>query len=204
METIMFFLDTYFILLYRMTGMPLLDYCIGTFLLAMGTVVIGEFTISLAFTFNRKYIDAANDDLVEKNNLSMEAMQCGDEASYRACNSLANDAFGKVFFSMIALSAAALWPIFFALAWMQHRFIGVEFPLPVTVPLFGDSVGYVFTYFLFYMLARILFKQVKPLLPYFRNMQNLLMAYDGGGRRMITIADIMAKQKNGPAASGPF
>lgn len=203
METIMLFLDRYLILLYRMTGMPLLDFYIGTFLLAMGTVVIGELSISLAFRFNRKYIDAANDELVAKNNLSMEAMQCGDDVSYRACNTLANDAFGKVFFSMIALSAAALWPIFFALAWMQHRFIGIEFPLPVTVPLFGESVGFVFTYFLLYILARILFKQVKPVLPYFRKIQNMLMTYDGGGERMITIADIMAKQKSDPAASGP-
>ena len=36
-------------LLYRLTGYPLVDYYLGTFLLAFLTVLVGEFTISIVF-----------------------------------------------------------------------------------------------------------------------------------------------------------
>jgi len=95
------------------------------------------------------------------------------------------DAFGRNFFNMVALYAASLWPIFFALAWMQYRFSEIEFPI------FGVSVGYAFTYFLMYVLARILFENIKHRLPYFRSIQKVLKEYDRDAKRMITIADIV-------------
>ncbi len=178
MDTLILFLDKYFITLYKLTGNPLIDYFLGTFFLSLLAVIIGEFSISIAFRVNKRYIDSINKDLVEKNNLSMEAMRAGDGKAYKACNRLANDAFGKVFFCMIALSAASLWPVFFALAWMQYRFIGIELPLPVGVPIFGESIGYFFTFFLFYILSRIIFKNVKNKLPYFKNVQKTLAKYE--------------------------
>ena len=42
-------LDPVLIILYRLTGYPLVDYYLGTFLLALLTVLVGEFTISIVF-----------------------------------------------------------------------------------------------------------------------------------------------------------
>ena len=65
------------------------------------------------------------------NRLSSEALSLGDKESYKACNKEGNDAFGQLFFNKFGLSAASLWPIFFALAWMQDRFAGDRSSSPV-------------------------------------------------------------------------
>ena len=92
-------------------------------------MIIGELTISLAFLAVKKRIDKFSEEALRYQDLSLEALKRGDKAAYRAANRLANDAFGHSFFMQIALSAAFLWPVFFALAWMNYRFAGLEFPL---------------------------------------------------------------------------
>ena len=76
---------------------------------------------------------------------------------------------------MAAYSAGILWPIPFVLQWMQWRFGDVQFPiaLPFSV-VFTDGVGYLFTFFPIYILARIIFKRMRPWLPYFRGVQKML------------------------------
>jgi len=89
----------------------------------------------------------------------MKSRHSGDEESYRSMNRQANEAFGKVFFNMFTFSAASLWAVFFVLAWMQTRFMDIEF----FVPGFGVSFGYVFTFFLLYIVARVLIRNIKLL-----------------------------------------
>jgi hypothetical protein len=57
---------------------------------------------------------------------------------------------------------------------MQPRFGGIELPLPWSIPFLGESVGYVFLFFLMYILARVFFGSVKNKLPYFRDTEKLL------------------------------
>ncbi len=64
---------------------------------------------------------------------------------------------------MFTISAAMLWSVFIALAWMQTRFMNIEFPLPLKLPVLGGSVGYVFTFLLFYIIARIFMSNIKRL-----------------------------------------
>ena len=99
----------------------------------------------------------------------MEALKAGDRPAYEAANKLANEAFGKSFFSQVALSATFVWPIFFALGWMQHRFLEVEFPLPFT----SFSLGYIGVFLILYIVAYVIFKPVKRRMPYFRRLQEL-------------------------------
>ena len=114
-------------------------------------------------------------DMVAMHNLSVRALEEGDASGYKACNKVANEAFGRAFFMQIALAAATLWPVPWALHWMGKRFGSVEFPLPLSVPLIGDYVKYPFMFLLFYLLARIVFKNVRHKLPYFgRFHRNLL------------------------------
>jgi len=168
------YLDPYLIQLYRMSGYALVDFFIGTFLLALMTVVIGEFTLSLALRINRRHIEAMENELTEQHNLSMAALQEEDKKSYKACNDQANDAFGKYFFNMIAYSAACLWPVPFALSWLQSRFLDVDFTLAYPLSIIWSSTGYLTIFVLLYLLARIVFKNLRPYLPYFRQVQKTL------------------------------
>jgi len=163
-------LDPFLIWFYRLTGHTLADFLIGTLVLAFLALIIGEVTISLAFLVTKKRIDQVTAEADRYQNLSMEALKAGDKQAYKAANKLANDAFGKSFFMQIALSAAFLWPVFFALIWMEYRFSGLEFPLPFT----NYSLGYVGVFILLYAASYLLFKRVKYKLPYFRRIKAIL------------------------------
>jgi len=171
------FADSLLISLYRITGDPILDYFLGTFLLSFITVVVGEFTISLGFRANKSYLNRLNDDVEKMGRLSMEAHRLGDETGYKACNKEGNEAFGQLFFHRFGLAAASLWPAFLAVAWMQSRFSDIDFPIVWPLSLvFGRTVSYVFTFIPLYILCRILFKYLRPWIPYFRGVQKLLDA----------------------------
>ena len=167
--------DGFLIAFYRITGYSLLDYFIGTMFLGFLCVVIGELSVSLAIRFNKRYLDSMSEEITEKERLSMAAYRDGDKDGYKALNKEATDIWGKHFFTMVAYSAGILWPIPFALGWMQTRFSGVEFDLAFPLSLaFGKSVGYIFTFIPIYILCRILFKYMRPHLPYFKGVQKLL------------------------------
>ena len=167
--------DSFLIFFYRITGMPLADYFMGTFVLAFLCVVVGEISISLALRFNQRYIDEMTSEMETKEKLSMEAYRSGDRISYQALNKQATDVWGKRFFTMIGYSAGILWPVPCALGWMQTRFAEVQFSLLFPLSLvFGKTVGYIFVFIPLYIFCRILFKYLRPFLPYFKGVQNAL------------------------------
>ena len=167
--------DSFFIIFYRITGYSLLDYFIGTMVLAFICVIVGELSVSLAIRFNNRYLDAMTREMKEKEMLSLEARKAGDQAGYKSLNKAATDIWGKHFFTMVAYSAGILWPLPFALGWMQTRFADVEFNLAFPLSLiFGKSVGYIFTFIPIYILCRIFFKYMRPYLPYFKGVQKIL------------------------------
>jgi hypothetical protein len=141
---------------YRFPDNPLAGYWIGTFVLSLLSVVIGEYSISLAFRLNKNNIIRNNSDIDHFQSLSIKALKTGDKAVYKACNGIANDAYGKAFFSQITLSASSLWPVFIALGWMQYRFAGVELSLPFSMSETGHTYGYVATFFICYILTRFI------------------------------------------------
>ena len=166
--------DPILITFYRLTGYPLVDYYLGTFLLALLTVLVGELTISLVFRINKAHLDKLNARVEKMKRLSSEALALGDQEGYKACNKEGNDAFGQLFFNKFGLSAASLWPIFFALAWMQERFSEIGLPLP----WIGWEINYFFFFLLCYILARIFFGRIKGKLPYFKGIHQTLLTYE--------------------------
>jgi hypothetical protein len=174
-----YYLDPYILALYDLTGVQAADGLIGTFLLCLAVVVVGEFTISLVFKVNRRHLDRLNDNLAKFSELSQEALRRGDEASYTALNKQANDAYGHVFFNKFGLSAASMWPIFFALDWMQPHFAEIGIP----VPFYTAGVNYVVVFLICYILARMVFGRLKRHLPYFKQQYAMLKAYDDPGAR---------------------
>jgi hypothetical protein len=174
--------DRFLIVFYRLTDFAMLNFMIGTFVLAFLCVVIGELSVSLALKFNKRYVDEMNAQVREKERLSIAAYQAGDKKSYRALNQQATDVWGKSFFTMVAHSAGILWPLPFAIGWLGSRFAEVVFPVAMPLSLvFEDGVGYPFTFIPMYILCRILFKYMRPHLPYFRGVQKMLDAADEPG-----------------------
>lgn len=167
-------IDSYIILFYRVTGIGMVDYMIGTFCLSLIAVLLGELTISLALRANTPYLSDLSLRMKEKEKLSIKAYETGDMAGYKALNKEATDAWGRKFFAMLAHSAAILWPVPFALGWMQTRFSGIDFPIAFPFSLVTDSVGYTFSFFPIYVLARIVFGKVRPHLPYFASVHSQL------------------------------
>lgn len=167
-------IDPYIICFYRMTGIGIVDYMTGTFCLSMMAVVVGELTISLALRFNTGYLSGLSSQMTEKEMLSIQAYESGNMAGYKALNKEATDAWGKKFFAMMAHTAAILWPVPFALGWVQTRFGGIEFPIAFPFSLVTDTVGYSFSFFPIYVLARIVFGKFRPHLPYFSSVHRRL------------------------------
>jgi hypothetical protein len=173
MDPILLWFDPYLIWLYRLTGWAWADYFLGTWVLAWLALVVGELTISLAFLAVKRQVDRVNQEAQEFQNLSIQAAKAGDKPAFEAANKVANDAFGKSFFMQIALSAAFLWPIPFALAWMQYRFIDITVPLP----LLPWDLGYAGVFIALYIAAYFIFKRFKYRLPYFRRIKVILDSY---------------------------
>lgn len=168
-------IDPILIGFFRMTGYPLIDFFTGVFCLCMTCVVLGELTISAAIRLNRKHLQDLKQEVSYKEKLSFQAYAADDRVSYKALNKAANDAWGRYFFTMAAYSAGILWPVPFALGWMQTRFQNVDFELAFPLNLvIGDHVGYPFIFIPMYILTRIIFKYLRPRLPYFRGVQKML------------------------------
>jgi uncharacterized membrane protein (DUF106 family) len=173
-------IDGPLIYFYRVTGIPIIGYMIGTFVLSMIAVLIGEVTVSAALKTNMPYLGELTKKMNEKESLAIQAYESGDMKGYKALNKEATDVWGKKFFSMMGHSAAILWPIPFALGWMQTRFEQVAFEIAYPFSLVTDSVGYTFSFFPIYILARIVFGQMRPWLPYFSSVhKNLLQTAAG-------------------------
>ena len=191
-NTLYIHIDRFLIGFYRISDIPILGYLLGTAVLSLICVVLGQFTLSLAYRANRMNLKSNNNNMVRMHNLSIYALLAKNKKAYKSCNKEANDAFGKYFFAQIALGISSLWPIPFALAWMQTRFDGVEFLLPFNVPGIGLTVGYTFTFIPIYVLVYILFGKIKHRLPYFKREHEFLKADVNDSEKMLSISDLHA------------
>ncbi|WP_076750327.1 hypothetical protein [Desulfatitalea tepidiphila] len=175
-------MDAILIAPFRLPGDPLFGFLVGAFCLAMHCVIAGELTLSAAIRFNRGHLQQLKSDIARREALSIMAHDAGDRAGYKAFNKQANDAWGRHFFTMAAYSAGMLWPVPFALGWLNGRFHDVDFAVawPLSI-LVGPTVGYPFIFIPLYILGRIVFGHLRRWLPYFRNVQKMLDAAGGPG-----------------------
>lgn len=184
-------LDLFFISPYRALGNPVSGFFFGTLVLGVWATLIGELTSLGVGRINRTYLKKLEQESIRLHNLSVKAILHKDKESYRACNKMANEAWGRYFFATIAQGAASIWPVPFALAWMATRFDAVEFELAVPVPLLPDTVGYPAVFLPVYILVRICFSKLKPWLPFFHNDDTPKLRRPGQEEeKMITWADV--------------
>jgi len=192
--TIYQFLDPWLIWPFRLTGNPYVGFAIGLFWICLLATVIGELCMAGIYFLNKKHFAKINKEMVSHNNLSVLAIGVKDKAAWKACNSIANDAFGKNFFAHIALFASSLWVVPFAIGWLFYRFGSVEF----VVPVLGD-VGPSFVFIPAYILTRYLFSKAKPWLPVFKEIKRK-MKENEGDEQLLHFSDLVDKgaQPDGP------
>jgi hypothetical protein len=147
-EAVYSLMDSLVLPFFGLLGDPSKSYLIGLVFLAIVARVMGEVSVDFLFRTNLKRMARFRAEADRMGELSLLALSVDDMASYEACNRRANENFSRLFYLSITMSAAALWPVFFALAWLQYRFTG--------------RVEYHFI--LVYGLVYVIFKRVKPYL----------------------------------------
>ena len=125
LRNILLALDPFIIWAFRLSDGPWAGFFLGSFFLNLTCVVMGDVTSILARRLNRKVYGAYHDEMVRHHNLSVKALRSSDKEAYKAVNRQAHEAFGKYFFSQAGAFALSIWPLPFALAWMELRFGGI-------------------------------------------------------------------------------
>jgi hypothetical protein len=182
------YLDAFLVAPYRYFTIPIVGFYVGTLLLCLWCIVIGELTYRIANWANKAHMNKLRGQAVKMHNLSIKAIALKDKENYRSCNTEANEAFGKYFFNMITQGAAFLWPVPFALAWMGTRFSGVEFELPFALPITGDTLSYAAVPVNMYILCRILWGEIRPYVPFFKQIPRV--GLNEGAEEMISWGDL--------------
>ncbi|MFO8032225.1 MAG: hypothetical protein R6U22_06750 [Desulfohalobiaceae bacterium] len=188
-DQLFYWLDLVLISPYRLPSNPISGFFLGTFVLCVWCILVGELTYRIASWVNKSHIRGFRKDMVKMHNLSLKALVLKDKEHYKACNQEANEAFGKYFFNMLTLGAAVLWPVPFALAWMNTRFGQFQFELLFPLPILGKSVGFAAVMIPMYILCRISWNKFKGLLP-LAELQNQKEEKDQGQEEMISLQEI--------------
>ena len=163
-QGILTFIDPVLIYPYRLFDNPMAGWWVGTFCLAAWAVLIGELTMAVAGRINRSAVSTNLDETMYYHEQSMKAKQAGDEKAYKGINKLANEAYGKSFFLLMAMGMAALWPAFFAVAWLDQRFKGIGFTMPAWAG--GVELSFTAPFILIYITLRVAWaKGKKKILP---------------------------------------
>ena len=188
-------MDLLFIGPFRLVENAYVGFTLGLFWVCLVATVVGELCLAGSYFINRRHYGQMHREMVRHNNLSIRALGRKDKASYTACNSIANDEFGKNFFAGIALFASSVWPAFVVMAWLEGRFRGVTFDLPLL-----GSVGTAFFFVPAYILTRIAFSYAKPWLPIFRTIKKKV-AENEGDEKLITYMDLIKEDEEPEAAA---
>ena len=149
---------------------PVPAFWLGCLTLALLCTLVGELTGALLYLLNRSFYAEQQSAMTKAHNLSVDALHSGDKESYLAINRQAHEAFGKAFFAQAALGISSLWPVPFALAWLDLRFEGIPIH---TLPWLDRPLYYPFVLLICYIPLRIVFARLKRRLPLFRRVYAL-------------------------------
>jgi hypothetical protein len=157
MPPLFLWFDPYLIWFFRLTDQAAVNFFIGTAVMAFLALLLGKLGAAAVLAAGHRYSQRLSGEAKKYQDLSIQALQVGNRPAYEATNKLANEAFGKSFYLGVAQSAAFFWPVGFVLAWMQYRFLGLAFP----IPLIGWHVGYIGIFIPLYIAAWWLFTIMK-------------------------------------------
>jgi len=152
---LLLFLDPFFIAPFRVISSPTAGYIFGTILLTLQCFILGDISAMGIKFINRKYLRKIQKDMDRHHHLSEKALMMGDKESYKAVNRQALDAFGHSFSLGGAIFCVSIWPMPFALAWMNLRFADAPIELSFHLPFLGNSIHYFASFLLIYIAVRI-------------------------------------------------
>ena len=157
MTAYLLFLDPWFIAPFRLLSSPAAGYLLGVVILALQCIIIGDLSATLVTWFNRQYIRKIQGEMTRHHDLAEMALMQGDKESYKAVNRQALDAFGHSFSLGAAIFCVSIWPMPYALAWLNLRFADAPLELPVSLPLVGNELGYFPSFLLLYIVVRMVY-----------------------------------------------
>lgn len=165
--SLLMFFDPFFIAPFRMVSSPTTGYLLGTAILALQCFILGDLSAIGVKFLNRKYLRKIQKEMDRNHHLSEKALMMGDKESYKAVNRQALDAFGHSFSLGGAVFCVSIWPMPFALAWMNLRFFDAPLELPVSLPFLGSSIHYFASFLLIYIAVRIIGSALIRRLPWY-------------------------------------
>lgn len=160
-------LDPWLIQPFRWLDAPMPAFLLGIFSLSLVCVFLGDLAALAVLRLNRKVFGGYLKDMVRHHELSITAAKTGSKENFKAVNRQAHEAFGKYFFSQAAVFTSSIWPVPFALAWLDIRFQGVL----IKLPLMDFEANYVFFFLPLYILARILYSRTIGRIPWYARMR---------------------------------
>lgn len=158
MPQLFLWLDPYFIWFFRLTDLPLLNFLLGTAVMAALALALGKLGSAAVLAAGQRYAADLSGEAKKYQDLSHQALQVGDRPAYEAANKLANEAFNKSFFLGVAQSAAYFWPVGLVLAWMQYRFLDIEL---MAIPGTSLAIGFIGVFILIYIIIMVVTKIIK-------------------------------------------
>lgn len=155
MREFLLLFDPWLIQPFRWPESPLAGYLLGLLVLGLLCVLLGDAAAILVSRLNRKVYGGYIKDMVHHHELSIKAAQSGSRENYKAVNRQAHESFGRYFFSQAAVFTASIWPLPFALAWLDLRFREAL----VRLPVLDYDANYVFFFIPLYILARVIYSR---------------------------------------------
>lgn len=168
-------IDPWLIAPYRWPATALVGYLAGTVLLIAQCLVLGDLGATGVTYMNRRHLRRLQKEMDKNTELSEEALRRGDKASYKAINSQALDAFGHSFSLGAAIFSVSIWPLPFALAWMQLRFADAPLEIPYNLPLLGREIPYLSSFILLYISCRLVYGAIMKRFAWYRQMKSRLV-----------------------------
>ena len=174
---------------FRLLDSPWGGFLTGLAVLSLLCVITGDVTSHLARRLNRGVYGRYRDEMVRQHNLSVQALKHSDKEAYKAVNRQAHEAFGKYFFSQAGAFTLSIWPLPFAMAWLDIRFGGVPLTLPFSVPGVGDSVFYPFFFLPIYIAVRIIYGRTMRRFGFYQRI--LTWSKHGDDTQMVPFIDLL-------------
>jgi hypothetical protein len=198
LRNILLMLDPVLIWGFRLLDSPWGGFLTGLAVLSLLCVITGDVTSHLARRLNRRVYGKYRDEMVRQHNLSVQALKHSDKEAYKAVNRQAHEAFGKYFFSQAGAFALSIWPLPFAMAWLDIRFGGVLLTLPFSLPWVGDSVFYPFFFLPMYIAVRILYGRIMRSFGFYRRILN--WSKHGSDTQMVPFMELLTPSAEGESA----
>ena len=180
MNTVFFVLDDFLIAPFRLFLSSTFGFWFGCSVLALYCIVLGEFCFFVVYIVNRKFYVDLNQGMTDMHNISVEAIRRKNKQIFKDANWWANEYFGKVFFSQMALFAVSILPVPFAMGWLQWRFSGIA-----VHSFAGIDFGYGFVFLSVYIVLRIGFSKIRRKIPILKKLDEMRQA-DGEKAGKIT------------------